>query len=930
MPTSFFRSFATLIAASALAQAQAIPCDPSTDWLVNPAPYKAEVRENKSTGELILENGLARRVIRLAPNAATVTLENLVTGEHLIRAVAPEARVNIDGTDYPVGGLTGQSIQNYLKADWIKDLQALPGSYQFSSWEEQPVSKRLDWKKRPEWLAKDHPWPPPGKHVVMHYDPPAVASRTLAGPVLYTEKFGGFSQPKAGWVVTASKAHPRSSFSNEGKAGEIMALPDTSVFAERAWPAGAVSLELELDAGDDTHSNAWGPGLALTDTDGQTVHFIIRPNQQVFETPTGLAGKFDRAKPVRLRATLAGGAAVLEASQDGAAFQTIATLPFPKAPARLRIGKVGRNGKGGDHEGKDINANLVRCHMLAITVRGAEPPASETSRADLPGVAVHYELYDGIPLFSKWITVTREAGKPVRLNSFTAHELKLAEVESSVNNPPVTEKYNLWVETDMAFDDMAPEYANPAVRYVADPEYPTQVHYELKTPCLLRCQPPLGPDQEVSATAPFESFRVFELLLDSTERERRTLARRKMYRVIAPWTQENPLMFHKVQSDPTTIREAIDQAADVGFEMVIMSFGSGFNYESRDKAYWDRFKELADYGRSKGVALGAYSLLASRGAADPKDNTQGSPARYGVMPCLGTQWGRDYLNNIVDFTRHSGLGVFENDGSYPGDICAATDHPFHRGKDDSQWVMWRAITDQYKTLRSEGVFLNIPDWFYLSGGNKCGMGYRETNWSLPRAEQEIIERQNMFDGTWSKTQSMGWMFVPLSQYHGGGAAATIEPLREHLPHYEARFANLLGYGVQACYRGPRLYDSDETKALVKKWVSFYKQHRDVLDNGDIIHLRRPNGRDWDGILHANPGGTEKGLACLYNPLAEDITREIRMPLHYTGLTGKAMLTIDGGPPETIHLDASGNASIPVRIPARSRRFLVFSAMPASE
>jgi hypothetical protein len=440
----------------------------------------------------------------------------------------------------------------------------------------------------------------------------------------------------------------------------------------------------------------------------------------------------------------------------------------------------------------------------------------------------------------------------------------------------------------------------------------------------------LGPDQEISKEKPFESFRTFELLLDSTERERTSLARRRMYRTIAPWTNENPLMFHKVHSDPATIREAIDQAAEVGFELVIMSFGSGFNHESRDKEYWNRYKELADYGKSKGVALGGYSLLASRGAADPKDNTQGSPALYGVMPCLGTRWGHDYLANIVAFARHSGLGVFENDGSYPGDICAATNHPFHRGREDSQWVMWRAITDQYKTLRAEGVFLNIPDWYYLAGGNKCGMGYRETNWSLPRAEQEIIERQNMFDGTWSKTQSMGWMFVPLSQYHGGGAEATIEPLREHLPHYEARLANLLGYGVQACYRGPRLYDSDETKTIVKKWVSFYKQHRDVLDNGDIIHLRRPNGRDWDGILHANPGGTEKGLACLYNPLAEDITRELRMPLHYTGLVGKAMLAIDGGTPETIHLDASRNALITVRIPARSRTFLIFSAMPVAE
>jgi hypothetical protein len=396
-----------------------------------------------------------------------------------------------------------------------------------------------------------------------------------------------------------------------------------------------------------------------------------------------------------------------------------------------------------------------------------------------------------------------------------------------------------------------------------------------------------------------------------------------MYRTIAPWTHENPLMFHKVQSDPATIREAIDQAAEVGFEMVIMSFGSGFNFESRDKAYWDRYKELADYGRSKGIALGAYSLLASRGAATQKDNTQGSPARYGVMPCLGTQWGRDYLDNIVAFTRYAGFSVFENDGSYPGDICCATDHPFHRGKEDSQWVMWRAITQQYQALRAEGVYLNIPDWYFLSGANKAGMGYRETNWSLPRAEQEIIERQNIYDGTWSRTQSMGWMFVPLSQYHGGGAAATIEPLREHLPHYEARFANLLGYGVQACFRGPRLYDSEETKAVVKKWVSFYKQHRDVLDNGEIIHLRRPSGRDWDGILHANPLGKEQGMLCIYNPLNEEITRSIRVPMHYTGLRGNCRVSIDGNEPTAMEIDGTQHMTLLLKIPAQGRSFVVF-------
>jgi hypothetical protein len=510
------------------------------DWLVDPSPFVAKISEDVSKRELILENGLVRRVIRLGPNAATVTLQNLVSGEHLLRAVAPEARVTIDGVDYPVGGLIGQSIQNYLKEDWIKDLKPIPGAYLFNGWEELPMSKPLEWKKRPEWLARDHPWPPYGKHIVMHFDPPAAPAETLAGPLLYEEKFGGFSQPKAGWSITTSKAHARSSFANEGKSGEIMALPDTSVFAERAWPDGAASVELTLDAGDDTISNAWGPGLALVAADGNAVNFIVRPNQQVFETPDGLAGKFDRTKPVRLRASLARGTVALDAAQNGEAFQNIAILPFPVAPAKLRIGKVGRGGNGGDHEGTDINGNLIRCHMLELAVKGAGPATRSAPRADLPRISVHYELYDGIPLFCKWLTVTQSAEKPVRLNQFVGHELKLAEVESSVNQAPVSEKFNLWIEADMAFGDMVPEYANPCVQYVSDPEYPTQVHYGLQTPCLMRSRPPIGPDQEVSRAKPFESFRTFELLLDSSERERRSLARRKMYRTIAPWTQENP------------------------------------------------------------------------------------------------------------------------------------------------------------------------------------------------------------------------------------------------------------------------------------------------------------------------------------------------------------------------------------------------------
>jgi len=161
---------------------------------------------------------------------------------------------------------------------------------------------------------------------------------------------------------------------------------------------------------------------------------------------------------------------------------------------------------------------------------------------------------------------------------------------------------------------------------------------------------------------------------------------------------------------------------------------------------------------------------------------------------------------------------------------------------------------------------------------------------------------------------MGWTFVPLTQYHGGGAAATIEPLSEHLNDYEAHLVQNFGSGVQACYRGPRLFDTPATEALVKKEVSWYKKYRSIL-NSDIIHIRRADGRDYDAILHVNPNLKEKGLLMVYNPLDKPITRIIKVPLYYTGITGYAKVSEKEGMKKKFQLDENKNIILQVSIPA---------------
>ena len=217
--------------------------------------------------------------------------------------------------------------------------------------------------------------------------------------------------------------------------------------------------------------------------------------------------------------------------------------------------------------------------------------------------------------------------------------------------------------------------------------------------------------------------------------------------------------------------------------------------------------------------------------------------------------------------------------------------------------------------------MNVPDFYINSGTNKTGIGYREVNWSLPRARQLVLGRQNLYDGLWKTIPSMSWTFVPLTEYHGGGEEATLEPLNDHLVEYESHMMQNYGAGVQACYRGPRLYDTPETKAVVTNVINWYKKYRDIL-NSDIVHLKRPSGKDWDGFLHVNPKLKEKGFVMVFNPLDKDMVRDIKLPLYYTGINKTAYVREKEGPGKKYNLDREYEIKVKVTIPANSYTWLV--------
>ena len=500
---------------------------------------------------------------------------------------------------------------------------------------------------------------------------------------------------------------------------------------------------------------------------------------------------------------------------------------------------------------------------------------------DTISAAIRYEIYDNLPVLGKQVQVLNHGPETVRLDKISSERLSVVEGESNVEAVRAWRLPNMTALTDMAFGGGTVD-AGSAVHWELDPRYQTQVSYELKTPAVLDIHPPVGLGVVLGPNESYKSVRSYLVLHASDEREKKSLDVRQFFRIFAPWTNQNPLILHIVSTDEAKVKAAINQASECGFEIAILSFGSGLNMEDTSPANLKKFRMLREYADAKGIRLGGYSLLASRRIDDENDviNVKtGRPggAIFGNSPCLCSKWGLQYFENLKTFISETGFHVLEHDGNYPGDTCASTTHPGHLGYEDSQWKQWKVITEFYGWCRSKGVYLNVPDMYFLAGSNKTAMGYRETNWSLPREQQHVHARQNLFDGTWDKNPSMGWMFVPLVEYQGGGAAATIEPLKDHLTDYELHLANNLGFGAQACYRGMRLYDSPETKAMVVRMVSWFKKYRQILES-DVIHLRRADGRRLDFVLHVNPLTSPKAMLVAYNPTAERLVEVIKIPL----------------------------------------------------
>lgn len=525
---------------------------------------------------------------------------------------------------------------------------------------------------------------------------------------------------------------------------------------------------------------------------------------------------------------------------------------------------------------------------MRLTFYFKAPKAVREAFKDI-AVEVIYEMYDGIPAMKKRVIIHNKGDSVLTVGKLAPEILCTAtHMKEQIH---METNYICGTEAAMPVYTALPcgDYNEPETSPFAKLVHTTHSCYEL------------GPAYELAPGEQFESFDTYTLLLSTYWFELKGKEIKGMYERLFPWITDNPLTFHHTGR---LTKEVIDHVAEVGFEMIIQSYGSWDVAYSKELLATDDetiryYKNLVDYAHEKGIAIGIYQAqytLSQYRDQGPEygSNDQGT---WGTW-CMASEAFGNYMTKFLYFLDNTGMDCVEIDGPYPACTCGNgqkhqikdTTCKVHDGYFDSVVKQWEnAVRNLVRELRRRHIYVKVPDWYYLCGGNKNGIGYEEVAWSQPRAEQLVYGRQIMHNASYARKLSQCWSHIPFAVYHGGGDEATYSPFVQKLRDYNWVLAQNIGNGVTSDYRGNYLFEDDGgvSKAIISKWVRFYKKYRGIVDS-DLVAIKQA---DYEGALDMlyhvnakNPG--EKGLLWVYNQTSQEKNEVITVPMYYTGLTNR--------------------------------------------
>lgn len=557
---------------------------------------------------------------------------------------------------------------------------------------------------------------------------------------------------------------------------------------------------------------------------------------------------------------------------------------------------------------------------------------------------VNYELYDGVPVLTKWVEVRNgdtSSGAPVpllsqvilerlhvpwnlrsRLHAETAYMPHQGERNSmedagwfpasggyAANFTSLTSQpFSMWTYDE---ELMGPWGEDGALEYWYDMGL---------NETLLEVKYPFGPGLTLNTTLPpcfgsFDTFRVYESLHDSDDLERQSLTRRKLLRATAPATTTDMGPAIMVGGDSAAIRGAADTIGPLGFRMLHTSVDP-FNF---DPAYIARVAADVAYGHAKGLILGFYVLLQNPPGLGPSEEVINPDTGGGEgIACFATVFHETFRNNLLKFVQATGFDFMDTDGPYEQAPCGSHTHEHHRDLLDSQVAQFHDNVAWYQTLWSApnplslagvGVMISCPDPYEQAAGTTMQpIGYTDAWGGVgDRWEWLVTGRVYIHDGTLWKPPTNGAINMDMNR---AGSMTSVDDLA----FLDAGLAQFLGVAGRSFQYGA-LYLNAASQALWVKWSGWLQQYRSILA-ADIIHIRKPDGRSWDAMMHADPTageGEPKGFALFFNPTNRTIAIDFGLSVYYCGFVPGASVSMQWMNGTTLSVQQDPFFNLPVSI-----------------
>lgn len=355
----------------------------------------------------------------------------------------------------------------------------------------------------------------------------------------------------------------------------------------------------------------------------------------------------------------------------------------------------------------------------------------------------------------------------------------------------------------------------------------------------------------------------------------------------------------------TLIKELAKAAADCGVEEFVIDDGWQVNinlYEGKEQLHGDwtvnkrkfpnGLRAVFDYIKSLGMKPGLWVTLAS---VDPSAKVYNEHPEYFIQnkageyssvhmknsttrtACMGTDW-YDYIKAaILKLVKEYGLEYVKLDlavvaSAYMYDDecsgCYATNHPFHKDRQESYAVIYERCMQLFDELHAEAPELFIDCTFETAGKMQL-MDYgiakhAEGNWLSNIIHKTPVGNLRVRNLAWARTPALP------------ATSLVIGNLCMDNPCHEMDFLSLTGT-LPIMLGDPRKLTSNE-RARYKSWITWLKgleqRHGYMSFRQDLSGFGEPTEGAWDGFQRINTETKSGGLIGVFRHGAMDSARQI--------------------------------------------------------